>query len=271
MSFGAVAEDYDRLRPSPPQDAVDWLLPANCQVAVDVAAGTGALTRVLAGKVPQVVAVEPDERMRAVLRARSPGAAVVEGRGEAIPMPDASADGVFVSSAWHWMDPGLAIPEIGRVLRAGGRFGAVWTGRDREAGWLRELDWAQWDRPDRGEPDRDGTGQPGETGQPGGQGAARSRRGHREVTLPGTGAPGAGLFGNAETAMFRFTLAMTISDFVGMLATYSRLIIASPEDRAAALARARAAVEGRFPGASEIDVPMRTWCWRADRADRAAP
>jgi SAM-dependent methyltransferase len=255
MSFGAVAGDYDRLRPGPPEVAVDWLLPAQCQVAVDLAAGTGLLTRALAVKVPHVVAVEPDERMRAVLGARSPAVRVVDGRGEAIPRPDASADGVFVSSAWHWMDPELAIPEIGRVLRDGGRFGAVWTGRDREAGWLRELDWAQWGRPDSEE-----------TVRPAGQGPARRRPRHREVTLPGTG-----LFGNAETATFGFTRAMTISDFVGMLATYSNLITASQEDRTAALTRARAVLEERFPGASEIDVPMRTWCWRADRAARAAP
>ena len=43
--------------------------------------------------------------MAAVLRARSPRVEVVRGRGEAIPLPDASADGVFISSAWHWMDP----------------------------------------------------------------------------------------------------------------------------------------------------------------------
>jgi ubiquinone/menaquinone biosynthesis C-methylase UbiE len=73
MSFGSIAEDYDRLRPGPPDAAVDWLLPERRQIVVDLAAGTGLLTRVLARKVEQVVAVEPDKRMGAVLRARSPG------------------------------------------------------------------------------------------------------------------------------------------------------------------------------------------------------
>ena len=89
-------------------------------MAVDVGAGTGLLSRALARKVPRVVAVEPDERMGAVLRgpvARRRG--VVPGRGEAIPLPDAGADGVFFSSAWHWMDPERAVPEIARVLRDG--------------------------------------------------------------------------------------------------------------------------------------------------------
>jgi len=58
---------------------------------------------------------------------------------------------------------------------------------------------------------------------------------------------------------------MTAGDFVDMLATYSGVITASREDRAAALATAQAMLDERFPGASEIDVPMRAWCWRADR------
>ena len=168
-------------------------------------------------------------------------------------MPDASADGVFVSSAWHWMDPELAIPEIGRVLRGGGRFGAIWTGRDRQAGWVREADWMQWGRAGGAE-----------TAAPADQGAARSGSRRGEIALPDTG-----LFGNSETASFGFIRPMTISDMVDMLGTYSAVITASPDDKAARLTHARAALEQRFPDAGEIDVPMRAWCWRADRAARA--
>ena len=157
MSFGAIADDYDRVRPVAPPDAVDWLLPDDCQTAVDLGAGTGLLSRALASRVPQVIAVEPDPRMRAVLQARSPGVRVMAGTGEAIPLPDASADGVFVSSAWHWMDPDRAVPEIARVLRDGGRFGVIWTSRDRGSGWLREFDLARQQAsadPDRRDPAR---------------------------------------------------------------------------------------------------------------------
>jgi len=249
MSFGAIAENYDRLRPGPPEAAVEWLLPEHCQAVVDLAAGTGLLTRVLAAKVTQVVAVEPDERMAAVLRARSPGVRVMQGRGEAIPLPDASADGVFVSSAWHWMDPDRAVPEIGRVLRDGGRFGVIWTGRDREVDWVREA----------------GRLLRAATAGPDAEDGAPPRSGRREVMLPD-----AGLFGIGGTRSFRFTRPMPISDIVDMLGTYSGAITASPERRAAGLAEVRAGLERRFPGAREIDVPMRSWCWRADRAGRAA-
>ena len=121
MSFGTVAADYDRVRPGPPPEAIDWLLPDGCDVVVDLAAGTGLLTRALAGKASRVIAVEPDDRMRAVLESRSGEVEALAGRGEAIPLPGGCADAVLVSSAWHWMNPDLAVPEIARVLRPGGR------------------------------------------------------------------------------------------------------------------------------------------------------
>jgi SAM-dependent methyltransferase len=249
MSFGAIAADYDRLRAGPPEAAVDWLLPAGCQVAVDVGAGTGLLSRALARKVPQVVAVEPDERMAAVLRARASGEQlagirVAQGRGEAIPLPDASADGVFASSSWHWLDPERAPREIARVLRDGGRLGVIWTSRDR-TDWVREVESFR-DRAVEPADDQD----------------EQWPRHRREVSLPGE------LFGSVESESFSFTRRMTIDDFVGMLATYSGAITASPQDREAGLARARAVLERRFPGASQIDVPMRSQCFRADRLPR---
>ena len=70
-SFGSVAASYDRVRPGPAPDAVDWLVPAGCAVAVDLAAGTGLFTRALQSRAEHVVAVEPDRRMRDILAARS--------------------------------------------------------------------------------------------------------------------------------------------------------------------------------------------------------
>jgi len=250
MSFGAIAEDYDRLRPGPPQAAVDWLVPAGCRVAVDLGAGTGLLTRALARKVPEVVAVEPDPRMAAVLRARSVeagihGIRVAQGRGEEIPLPDASADGVFASSAWHWLDPQRAPREIARVLRDGGRLGVIWTGRDRSVGWVREVEAV-----------RDNTARPAS-----GTDDAWARH-RREVGLPD------GLFGDVESESFLFSRRMTIDDFIAMLATYSGALTASPQELAAALTRARAVLDRQFPDAAEIDVPMRSRCLRAARLAR---
>jgi SAM-dependent methyltransferase len=255
MSFGAIAGDYDRLRASPPPAAVDWLLPERRSVVVDLAAGTGLLSRALTGKAGRVIAVEPDARMRAVLTERSPGVEVLAGRGEDIPLPAASADAVLVSSAWHWLDPDLAVPEIARVLRDGGRFGVVWGGRDRSTPWIRAEEWFQVggrDSPTQEQRTRD-TGAPGATLEWDG----------RRVTLPEPG-----IFDNIETATFRYGRMMTIPDLVDMLATYSRVITASAEVREAGRARAAAALAQEFPGATQVEVPMRARCWRADRVPR---
>ncbi len=244
-SFGQVADDYDRVRPGPPDAALDWLVPPGCEAAVDLGAGTGLFTRALRSRVTRVTAVEPDERMRAVLAARSPGVRVVAGSGEVIPLPDASADAVFVSSAWHWLDPDRAVPEIARVLRDGGRLGVIWTGRDRQAGWVADL--SRIIRPSAGSPE---------------SAAPSPRRGYR-VALP-DGAP----FANVATESFTFTRTMTVADLVDWLSTYSPVITAAEEQRAAGLARAREALRRRADENGMIDVPVRSACWRADRLPR---
>jgi SAM-dependent methyltransferase len=247
-SFGQVASDYDRVRPGPPGEALDWLLPRNCATAVDIAAGTGLFTRALQRRVPQVIAVEPDDRMRVVLAARSPGVRAVAGWGEAIPVPDASADGVFVSSAWHWLDPDRAVPEIARVLRDGGRLGVIWTSRDRRVDWVAELDMLR---------------RPNDV-RSAGDARSQLRRRH-EVALP-AGAP----FENIASASFAFVRRMTVDDTVDWLATYSGLITAPATERAAGLARAREALLQRASADGVIEMPIRSACWRADRVHRPA-
>ena len=258
-SFGRVAETYDRVRPGPAPAAVDWLVPAGCGAAVDLAAGTGLFTRALLGRVPEITAVEPDGRMRAVLAERTEGVRVLDGRGEVIPLPDASVDEVFVSTAWHWLDPALAIPEIARVLRDGGRLGVIWTSRDRADDWVAELDLLRL------------SAMPGETreweaGEPRTADQVREKLDrHHSVTLP-PDAP----FGRAEAASFTFTRLMDVDDVVDWLATNSVFITASPASRQAGLARCRAALLAQATGDSRVEMPLRSWCWRADRLPRVS-
>jgi SAM-dependent methyltransferase len=139
LSFGAIADSYDRVRPSYPEAAVRWVLGDAPARVADLGAGTGLLTRVLAGLGHEVIAVEPDPRMRARCAAHTPEAAVVEGSAEAIPLPDGSVDGVIAGQAYHWFAGAAGHAEIARVLRPGGVFGPLWNLRDESVAWVARL------------------------------------------------------------------------------------------------------------------------------------
>ena len=139
LSFGSQAAAYERARPGYPPEAVDAALPPGARAVVDLGAGTGKLTRSLIARGLDVVAVEPDPGMRARLAAAVPGARLLAGTAEALPLPDASIDAVLVAQAWHWVDPVRAVPEIARVLRPGGRLALLWNIRDERVPWVGAL------------------------------------------------------------------------------------------------------------------------------------
>jgi SAM-dependent methyltransferase len=138
-SFGGVADAYERARPSYPAEAVRWLLGPGPLDVVDLGAGTGKLTAVLLGEGHRVVAIEPLAPLRAKLAEALPATPALEGRAEAIPLPDRSADAVLAGQAFHWFDTVPALEEIARVLRPGGTLGLVWNFRGESQAWMRDL------------------------------------------------------------------------------------------------------------------------------------
>jgi len=253
-SFGAIAEDYDRWRTGPSPAVADWLLPAGARRVVDLGAGTGALTRTLVGRVPEVVAVEPDPRMRGVLERNVGPATVVEGRGERIPLDDASVDAVLVSSAWHWMDVEPTLREIARVLRPGGTLGVVWAGIDSGGDWFaRVADRARQD--------------------PAGVSDRLLRRlaaqqlvddDHRALRVPAD-AP----FHEPEHAWLGWEQPLRIDELVGMLGTFSGVIVLPAEQRRQVLDDFCAVLEryGDFDDDGSAMLAFRASCWRTRRAD----
>jgi SAM-dependent methyltransferase len=94
---------------------------------LDLGAGTGKLTQVLAARYARVIAVEPLDELRALLAVRVPEAEVRAGAAEAIPLDDGSVDAVFAGQAFHWFANDTAVGEIARVLRAGGVLALLWN------------------------------------------------------------------------------------------------------------------------------------------------
>ena len=139
VSFSAVAEAYERARPEYPEEAARWLTGEQPLDVVDLAAGTGKLTRVLVRLGHRVTAVEPLPEMLDQLRRAVPEAEPVIGRAESMPLADGFADAVVAGQAYHWFDHGAALVEIARVLRPGGTFGAIWNMRDEGVDWVARL------------------------------------------------------------------------------------------------------------------------------------
>ncbi|MFC4585646.1 class I SAM-dependent methyltransferase [Sphaerisporangium corydalis] len=139
LSFGAAADAYEKVRPSYPVRALEWSLGVSPLKVVDLGAGTGLLTRLLAEAGHEVTAVEPDPLMREKLAERLPGRVVVAGSAEEIPLAAGEADAVVAGQAYHWFDPEPAHAEIARVLRPGGVFAPLWNLRDESVAWVARL------------------------------------------------------------------------------------------------------------------------------------
>lgn len=106
---------------------------------LDLAAGTGKLTRRLVELGASVCAVEPVEAMRTQLASVLPGLDVADGTAEEIPLADASVEVVAVAQAFHWFDAPAALAEIARVLRPDGRLALLWNERDERTPWVAEM------------------------------------------------------------------------------------------------------------------------------------
>lgn len=141
--FQVGADTYEKGRPDFPAEAVEFLIQSlnidrNSHV-LDLAAGTGKLTRRLVSTGAKLRAVEPVEGMRRKFSALLPGIEILEGTAEAIPLPSESLDAVVVAQAFHWFDGPRALAEIHRVLKPVGRLGLVWNIRDESVDWVGRL------------------------------------------------------------------------------------------------------------------------------------
>jgi SAM-dependent methyltransferase len=143
LGFDRSAPTYERARPTYPPEAIADLVEilglGPGRTVVDLAAGTGKLTRLLVPSGATVIAVEPLAGMRDELSRAVPEAEVQEGTAESMPLADGSADAMVVGQAFHWFDGERALPEIHRVLQSHGGLAMVWNVRDRTVEWVKRL------------------------------------------------------------------------------------------------------------------------------------
>lgn len=239
-SFGAVAAAYAEHRPDYPPDAVLWCVaPLGRDIAglrvLDLGAGTGKLTALLAEGGADVHAVEPDAAMLAELRRRLPSIRALGAPAEAIPLPDGSVDAVLCAQSLHWFDLSRALPEIARVLTTGGVLGALWNSDDDRVPWVAGL--------------RDAA-----------EGAAAPTLSSRRAEAAHFTADQFGMrFTPVERAEFANGQPRTAASLVALLATHSTVLVMSPAERDRVLGQARAYLASRpETAAGEFELPMVT-------------
>jgi SAM-dependent methyltransferase len=231
-SFGTVADRYDRFRPTYSDDAVVWALGERPLRVADLGAGTGILSRLLLRLGHEVIAIEPDSRMRARLAQASRGVIAVGGTAEEIPLPDGSVDAVVAGQAYHWFDTERAHAEVARVLRSGGVFAALRNDADLLVPWTVRL-VEVIDGPE-----------------------ALSNA--RERLSFG------GLFGSVAVAEFRHEMWLTLDDLLALTTTRSPYLVATGQGRQDLLdAVRRLAAEAALPARERFPMPHVTRVHRA--------
>ena len=229
-SFGPVADAYERGRPVYPAEAARWLVGRDAAIVLELGAGTGKLTRTLAGLGHDVHATDPDEAMLEVLREHVPGVRSSVSSAEEIPAPDRSVDVVVAGQAFHWFDQAKALPEIARVLKPGGHFSLAWNFRDERIPWVRRL------------------------------GVLIGNEAHdfdpMEVLAT------SGVFGFVEDATFSFWQDINRDILVDLVASRSNVATLEPNAREAKLAEVAEFYDGFGRGYDGMQLPYLTHCYR---------
>lgn len=228
-SFGAVADAYATYRPDYPDDAVGWLVGPRPARVLELGAGTGKLTAVLQRLGHHVVATDPDPAMLDRLRRGLPTVPTAIARAEDIPLATGSVDVVVAGQAYHWFDAEQTLPEIARVLRAGGVLALVWNMGDFRVPWVRKvfglIDISPDDRPDD----------------------------------PFTGSD---VFRLAESRRFKHWQTYTRDTLTGFVASSSRASILGETERSALLDQAGALYDSYDRGPAGLQMPWLTYCHR---------
>src|SRR5512141_747504 len=231
LSFGGVADAYDRARPTYPREAAAWLAALDRAQILELGAGTGKLTEQLVALGHQVLATDPLEPMLRHLVTRLPSTPAVLATAERIPMRARSVDTVVGAQSFHWFDVDRALPEIARVLRPGGHLSLVWNLRDERIPWVRRL------------------------GKLIGTPEQQSDPTHALLS--------SNLFGFVETATFRFWQPLDRSRLRDLVLSRSNVAVLRDAEREQLLTEVDRLYDDYGRGADGMLLPYVTHCYRA--------
>ena len=208
LSFGVVAEAYERFRPGYPAELADIVMTYAGQpvrTALEIGAGTGKATRLFAQRGITVTATEPDGAMLTELRKHVPtNVTTVQATFEDL-RPGGRYGLVYAAAALHWTKPEGRWSRMAALLEPGGVF-ASFGGPVRLADPVVEEAVRTARAPFLASdevPSPDGT-------PPG-----------HDMQWPGTELQRSGWFGDVQQSVIERRATMSARDYVGHLSTIS--------------------------------------------------
>lgn len=218
LSFGSVAEAYERYRPGYPVELLDLITAyagESIGTALEIGAGTGKATRLFAQGGIAVTATEPDAAMLAELRKHVPAeVTTLQAAFEDLPL-DSSYDLVYAAAALHWTNPEGRWDRMAALVRPGGVFTSFGVPIQLADPDLREVARAAR------APYLDDDGVPSPDGTPA----------ERPMQWPGTELQQTEWFTDVRQAIIERPLTISAEDYVGQLSTVSAYVMLDPADR----------------------------------------
>jgi SAM-dependent methyltransferase len=218
LSFGAVAEAYERFRPGYPVELLELVMAyagGSIRDALEIGAGTGKATRLFVQGGIAVTATEPDAAMLAELRKHVPASVTtVQAAFEELPL-DSSYELVYSAAALHWTEPEGRWERMAALVRPGGVFASFGVPTQladpelKEAVRVARAPYLETD----GVPSPDGT--PAD----------------RPMQWPGTELQQSEWFGDVRQSVIERRLTMSAQDYIGQLSTISAYVMLPAADR----------------------------------------
>src|SRR3954452_2950949 len=254
LSFGAVAEAYERFRPGYPDELFETVVAYAghpLTSALEIGAGTGKATRLFAGQGVRVTATEPDVEMLAELRRHVPAAVTTVQAALEDLRPGESFELVYAAAALHWTRPEGRWSRVAELLEPEGVFASF-------GGPVRLADPAVAEAADRA---RAPYLESDEVASPDGTPP------DEELQWPGTELQASPWFTDVQQSVIERRLTVSAHDYVGHLSTISAYLQLPPAERQGAFG----AILRVLPHSVELDADLTVHLARRRGTPRARP